>query len=70
MSYRLTNQRAIIDRRAIADRIAVEAEQLGHDGAKLRPRIVAILKEALEAGRKDAARRLAAHPTRGRETVS
>jgi [protein-PII] uridylyltransferase len=70
MSYRLTSQRAVIDRRAIADRIAAEAEQLGLDGAKLRPRIVAILKEAMAAGQEEVIRRLEAHPTNGRETVA
>jgi [protein-PII] uridylyltransferase len=70
MPYRLTNQRAIVDRRAIADRIAAEAELLGHDPVKLRPRIVAILKEALAAGGEEVVRRLEAHPTNGRESVT
>ncbi|MBB6123903.1 [protein-PII] uridylyltransferase [Sphingobium subterraneum] len=66
----LPNRRAIIDRRALSDRIAEIAS--GHEGdvALLRPQIVTLLAEALATGRADAAARLAAHPTRGRQTVT
>jgi [protein-PII] uridylyltransferase len=66
----LPNRRAIIDRRTLSDTIAALAEKNGRDPAVLRPLIVAELRQALEHGRKDAEARLAAHPTRGRETVS
>jgi len=56
-------RRAIIDRRAIADRIA----GLGH-GAKAE--IAAILAEALAAGRAEIARRLAEEPARGRRAAA
>ena len=50
------NRRAIIDRRAVAERIA-DAPQTN---------AVAILKDSLEAGRAEVARRLSAHPGNGR----
>jgi [protein-PII] uridylyltransferase len=70
MSTRITNQRAIIDRRLLADQIASEAERLGQDGTKLRPVIVNILRAALNSGREEVVRRLEAHPTNGREAVT
>ncbi|MDX3909205.1 MAG: [protein-PII] uridylyltransferase [Sphingobium sp.] len=66
----LSNRRAIIDRRIVADRIAALAEQHGPNLQPLRAAIVEELRTSLEAGRIEAARRLAMHPTRGRETVS
>ncbi|WP_432201384.1 [protein-PII] uridylyltransferase [Erythrobacter sp. W53] len=61
-SIRLPNQRAIIDRRALAGEIAdlVEAE-----GEKARPKIVEALKAALEKGREEMARRLEENPSAG-----
>jgi len=56
----IDNRRAIIDRRAIADRIA------GLSGKKLGNEVSAILREALTAGREEIARRLTAEPGRGR----
>ncbi len=67
---RPVNQRAIIDRRALADRLAAEAERLGHEPAKLRPVIIAEIRKALENGRAEVVRRLEARPTNGREAVS
>ena len=66
----LPNRRAIIDRRLVADRIAILATEQGGDMHAVRAAIVGELRIALEAGREEAARRLATHPTRGRETVS
>ncbi|RVT43591.1 [protein-PII] uridylyltransferase [Sphingobium algorifonticola] len=66
----LPNRRAIIDRRIVADRIAVLAQESDGDVQAVRVAIVGELRLALEAGREEAARRLTAHPTRGRETVS
>ncbi|MDF0545712.1 [protein-PII] uridylyltransferase [Sphingobium sp. H39-3-25] len=66
----LTNRRAIIDRRLLADRIAALAQTHGSNGTALREAIVGVLREAIAEGREEAARRLAARPTRGRETVS
>jgi [protein-PII] uridylyltransferase len=56
----IDNRRAIIDRRALADRIA------GLSGKKLNNSVSVILGEALVAGREEIARRLADEPGRGR----
>ncbi|WP_336966140.1 [protein-PII] uridylyltransferase [Sphingobium aquiterrae] len=66
----LSNRRAIIDRRILADRIAALAEVHGSNTAALREAVVGVLREAIAAGQAEAAKRLAARPTRGRETVS
>jgi [protein-PII] uridylyltransferase len=55
------NRRAIIDRRAVADRLAA----LG-SGKTLNPDAAAILREALATGRAEIARRLTEEPGRGR----
>ncbi|ONF96462.1 [protein-PII] uridylyltransferase [Sphingomonas jeddahensis] len=61
------NRRAIIDRRAIADSLtALE----GNDPALLRRAATAMLKEALDAGRAEIARRLAERPSRGLEAAN
>jgi [protein-PII] uridylyltransferase len=65
----LSNRRAIIDRRVLSDRIADLAKEMEGDTAKLRMAVVAVLIEAMKAGRVEAVRRLDIHPTRGRETV-
>ncbi|HKC02636.1 MAG TPA: [protein-PII] uridylyltransferase [Sphingomicrobium sp.] len=54
------NRRAIIDRRAVADRIAALS------GKALNNSVSAILREALAAGREEVARRLSDEPGRGR----
>src|SRR5690606_2457858 len=64
------SRRAIIDRRAISDRITLLAQAHRGDTMQLRAEIVRELKAALDAGREGIARRLAAKPTRGRETVT
>jgi [protein-PII] uridylyltransferase len=61
---RVPNQRAIVDRRALAEAIAAAVER---QGAKARPAVVALLREALAAGRGELARRLAIHPTAGHD---
>jgi len=66
----LGSRRAIIDRRAISDRINTLAQEHRGDPMRLRGLIVKELKTALDHGRDDVARRLAAKPTRGREAVS
>ena len=64
MLPRIPNQRAIIDRRTLADSIAaIAAEQ----GDKARPAIVEILRASLAAGREELSRRLTVHPTHGSE---
>jgi len=66
----LTNRRAIIDRRAVADRIeALVAEAGSSEASVLRPKIVRVLAEALAAGRKEASARLEQRPSNGRECV-
>ena len=47
----ITNRRAIIDRRALADVLTAL------EGKDLRAQVVAVLKPALEAGRAEIARR-------------
>ncbi|HQS97456.1 MAG TPA: DUF294 nucleotidyltransferase-like domain-containing protein, partial [Novosphingobium sp.] len=64
MLPRIANQRAIIDRRALADAVAAAfAEQ----GEKARPAVVELLRNALESGRAEIARRLEAKPSAGTE---
>ena len=66
MLPRIANQRAIVDRRALADAIAsVFAEQ----GDKSRPAVVDLLRGALESGRTEIARRLEARPSAGTESA-
>ncbi len=66
----LGSRRAIIDRRLLADRIALLAQEHRGNAMKLRGLIVKEMKEALEAGRAEVERRLTARPTRGREAVT
>ncbi len=63
----LTNRRAIVDRRILADQLAVIE---GSDATKLRAASVAILKPALEAGRAEIASRIAVKPQAGRDAAS
>ncbi len=62
---RILNQRAVIDRRAAASDIAALVAEHGTPAA--RPRIVARLRECLEAGRAELTRRLAERPSAGHE---
>ncbi|MDI1296818.1 MAG: [protein-PII] uridylyltransferase [bacterium] len=66
----LGSRRAIIDRRAISDSITAQALAHRGDPMGLRAIIVKELKNALEEGRLEVARRLEAKPTRGRESVT
>ena len=60
----IPRQRQIIDRRALAARIDALA---GEQGERARPQIVALLREALDAGRAELAQRLEAAPSSGHE---
>jgi [protein-PII] uridylyltransferase len=63
----LPNRRAIVDRRALAEAIAaLEID----DPALLRRTATAMLKDALDAGRNEIARRLAERPSRGLEAAN
>jgi len=64
LTPRIVNQRAIIDRRALADAIA---ERVAAEGEKARPRIVELLRDALAQGRQEIARRLLEKPSHGAE---
>jgi len=61
---RVPNQRAIVDRRALAEVIAAAVAEQGH---KARGKIVALLREALANGRAELAARLAQHPSAGHD---
>ena len=62
---RIPNQRAVIDRRALGEAIA---EAVAHgDPANARPRVVELLRAALEHGREEIARRLCERPTAGHD---
>ena len=61
---RIVNQRAIIDRRALADAIA---ERVAVERDKARPAIVELLRDALAQGRQEIARRLQERPSHGAE---
>ena len=63
-SPRVSDQRAIIDRRTLAEAIAKLA---AHKGDKARGDIVKLLREALEAGRAEIAQRLKDKPSAGHE---
>jgi len=63
----LPSRRAIIDRRALADALAGLE---GEGAAALRAAATPLLREAMEKGRAEIARRLADHPSRGAETAA
>ncbi len=60
----LPHRRAIVDRRALAEALTTLPEQ---DTPALRRAATALLKQALDAGRAEIARRLAGTPSRGLE---
>ena len=62
---RIPDQRAIIDRRGIADAIVALVEDKG--GPSARPQVVELLRKALADGRDEIARRLEAKPGAGRD---
>ncbi len=70
-TIRIAKQRAIIDRRALAGEIAKAVEiGAGKGGSDPRPAIIALLKEALEAGRAEIAKRLEDKPSTGHECTT
>ena len=64
---RIANQRAIVDRRAITERVNAIVADKG--GGPARPAVVEILRGALDAGRDEIARRLAEKPSAGNEVA-
>jgi len=64
----LPNRRRIVDRRALADALTALPDQGG--AMQQRPAMVALLREALDAGRAEIALRLVEHPSRGTEAAS
>lgn len=65
----LENRRAIIDRRALSDRLDAVAGETNDSGMRRRA-MVDLLKNALEAGRAEINRRLLDHPSSGRLAAS
>ncbi|MEM7666500.1 MAG: [protein-PII] uridylyltransferase [Pseudomonadota bacterium] len=63
---RVPGQRAILDRRALAEKVASLASA---QGEAARPAILEELRSALDAGREELARRLAEKPSAGYECV-
>src|SRR3546814_15416562 len=61
----LDHRRAIIDRRALSGRLDEIAAETSDTG-KRRRAVVALLREALDAGRAEIERRLPDHPSAGR----
>lgn len=64
----IADQRAIVDRRALAGTIADLVADQG--AAKARPAVVEVLRGALAAGRAEIARRLAEKPSAGRDCAA
>jgi len=64
---KITNQRDIIDRRALAEQVAAAWET---DGGKSRKAVVSLLREALDKGRAEIARRLEEKPSAGHECTA
>ncbi|MCJ8158035.1 [protein-PII] uridylyltransferase [Sphingomonas sp. LaA6.9] len=65
----IPQRRAIVDRRALSDALA-ELMPDSSDTTALRQGAVALLKEALDAGRAEIARRLLEYPSRGSEAAA
>ncbi|MXO60814.1 [protein-PII] uridylyltransferase [Altererythrobacter salegens] len=63
----IANQRAIIDRRALAG--AISAAVAEHGMPKARQKVIELLRNALHDGRAEVARRLAEHPSAGHEVA-
>ena len=61
----IPHQRAVVDRRRLAAAVADAVAELG--AQKARPKIVELMRDALEAGRKELIRRLAEKPSAGHE---
>ncbi|MEO5586162.1 MAG: [protein-PII] uridylyltransferase [Novosphingobium sp.] len=68
---RISNQRAVVDRRALTDAVAeIVAGAAGGPGTKARPLVVELLRGALQEGRDEIARRLADKPTAGHDVAA
>jgi len=67
-AIKIPNQRAVIDRRRLSEEIAAAVAGLGVVPA--RPRVVQLLKGALEAGREELTARLAEKPSAGHEITA
>ncbi|WP_338467539.1 [protein-PII] uridylyltransferase [Novosphingobium sp. ZN18A2] len=61
---RIANQRKIIERRKLAEAVR---KAVAEHGDKARPAVVDLLRDALDSGRAELSRRLAAKPTAGHE---
>jgi len=70
MPNTIANQRAIIDRRSLSDRLADSVALLDGNATQIRALVVAMLKEAMVSGMEEVRRRLEAHPTSGRDPVT
>jgi [protein-PII] uridylyltransferase len=66
---RIPNQRAIIDRRALAEELALAVSGAG-GGTAARPAVVELLRGALAAGRAEIARRLHEKPNAGHDCAA
>ncbi|MBB5732204.1 [protein-PII] uridylyltransferase [Altererythrobacter atlanticus] len=64
---RISNQRAVIDRRKLAAAVAEAVS--GKDAQKARPQVLELLRGALQAGREELGRRLAEKPSAGHEAT-
>ena len=67
-SFRIANQRALIERRKIASALADVVAELGAE--KARPKVVELLRNALHSGRAEIARRLDAKPSAGHDCAA
>jgi len=67
-AFSIPNQRAVIDRRQLAEDIAAAVADMG--AQKARPRVVELLRGALDAGRAELAARLAEKPSAGHECAN
>ncbi|MBO9498129.1 MAG: [protein-PII] uridylyltransferase [Novosphingobium sp.] len=65
---KIPNQREVIDRRALAEAIATQVAENGVQ--RSRPQVVELLRDALEKGRQELAKRLAEHPSAGHEITA
>lgn len=65
---RIPNQRAIVDRRALAEAISRAVAE--HGEANVRPQVVEMLRETLASGRAEIARRLAERPSAGHDCAA
>ncbi len=67
-AIRIPDQRAVIDRRALAQAVAAAVAE--HGAGKSRPAVLGLLRDALSEGRAELARRLAEKPSGGHECTA